>query len=121
MYFLGAGGGNIVFGSYANHDGGTGSYNTIVGAVAGYSTPGSGNVFIGYAAGYSETGSNKLYTSNNIYDPTYELICGEFDNRILGFNASVGIGTKSPDKKLHVVDDARITGDIYYGTVCNLT
>ncbi|MBU0765865.1 MAG: hypothetical protein KJ607_13655, partial [Bacteroidetes bacterium] len=31
-----------------------------------------------------------------------------------------GIGTTSPDKQLHVAGDARITGDIYYGTGANI-
>ncbi len=93
-----------------------GSQNVIIGHQAGYINQGSGNVFIGYHAALNATNvNNRLYITNNAGDSTITLIYGRFDQQTLTFNAKVGIGTTEPDKQLHVVGDARITGDIYYG------
>jgi hypothetical protein len=76
--------------------------NTYLGYEAGYNNEvGSSNVFLGYRAGHNETGSNKLYIgSSHTGDP---LVYGEFDNAILSINADVGIGTTSPDQRLHIL------------------
>ncbi len=95
----------------------TGNGNTFLGYGAGYyKTSGNYNVFIGSYAGAHANGSNRLYISNFITDSTTSLVFGRFDQKTISFDAKVGIGTIDPDKKLHVVGDARITGDIYYGT-----
>jgi len=98
-----------------------GSYNTFLGAQSGFRTSigeenvyigyraghinqtGSGNVFIGSNAGYLELGSDALYIENTIADSTGALIYGEFDNDILVFNASVGVGVEQPASDLHVM------------------
>ncbi|MEY1639055.1 hypothetical protein [Tenuifilum osseticum] len=90
--------------------------NVIVGHQAGQNNSGDYNVFIGYRAGFSETKSNRLYISNSGVDSTQALIYGRFDSKEIALNARVGVGTINPDKQLHVVGDARITGDLYYGT-----
>ncbi|HCT29465.1 MAG TPA: hypothetical protein DIW31_01745 [Bacteroidales bacterium] len=95
----------------------SGNNNVFIGLLAGaQNNTGSGNVFIGKSAGFNQKGSNQLIVSNSDADSTLALVYGEFDTKMLAFNANVGIGTIQPDKKLHVVGDARITGDIYYGT-----
>jgi len=78
----------------------TGSNNTYVGSYAGYSTMGDKNVFLGYNAGYWELGSYKLYIENS--GSTSPLIYGEFDNRIVGINGKLGVGTTIPSAPLHV-------------------
>ncbi|MEW5845912.1 MAG: hypothetical protein AB1777_06550 [Bacteroidota bacterium] len=90
--------------------------NVIIGHQAGLNSSGNSNVFIGFRAGFSETKSNRLYIANSESDSTQALIYGRFDSKEIALNARVGIGTTIPDKQLHVVGDARITGDIYYGT-----
>jgi hypothetical protein len=90
--------------------------NVIIGHQAGLNSSGNSNVFIGFRAGFSETKSNRLYIANSEGDSTQALIYGRFDSKEIALNARVGIGTTIPDKQLHVVGDARITGDIYYGT-----
>lgn len=62
----------------------------------------SGNVLIGCEAGALDTTDNKLYIENSMANSSYALIYGEFDNKILTFNADVGIGTSIPFAKLHV-------------------
>lgn len=99
----------------------TGTYNgfgnVIIGHQAGKNNSGDYNVFIGYRAGFSETKSNRLYISNSGVDSTQALIYGRFDSKEIALNARVGIGTTVPDKQLHVVGDARITGNIYCNDV----
>jgi len=64
----------------------TGSLNTYVGRAAGYfNEEGDSNVCIGYNAGAYNTYSNRLYISNS--DTEDPLIYGEFDNKMLRFNA----------------------------------
>jgi len=100
----------------------SGDGNVFLGSGAGaMNKSGSKNVYIGLSAGFSQKGSNQLLISNADIDSTQALIYGEFDTKILAFNANVGIGTIQPDKKLHVVGDARITGDIYYGASPSIT
>jgi hypothetical protein len=109
-----AGGNNVdgeknAFLGYRSGQGSNGSNNVFLGYQAGEGNTGSNNVLIGYQAGYY-TGnvSNVLYIANSSSSPP--LIYGNFST---GY---VGLGTVSPDKKLHVVGDARVTGSIYYGT-----
>lgn len=90
--------------------------NVIIGHQAGQNISGNNNVFIGYRAGFSESKSNRLYIANTGGDSTQALIYGRFDTKDIALNARVGIGTTIPDKQLHVVGDARITGDLYSGT-----
>jgi hypothetical protein len=81
----------------------TGSDNTAIGSRAGYFNLGSSNVFIG-----QNSGTNSVFNNVNntlVIDNTTDanpLIYGEFDNEILGFDAKVGIGTKTPTVSLHV-------------------
>lgn len=65
----------------------TGSNNVFLGCQAGYKNTGSNNVFIGYYADKTGNYSNKLIISNS--NTTSPLIYGEFDNKILKFNANV--------------------------------
>ncbi len=85
---------NTFSGYKAGHSNTTGNYNTFSGYLAGHSnTTGSGNVFIGFKAGRYETGSNKLYIANSDGTP---LIYGDFST------GRVGIGTTSPQRRLHI-------------------
>ncbi len=94
---------NVFVGAYiANSINSNANFNTIIGTYAGNKLSyGSRNVFIGYKAGYNETGSNKLYISNSDVDNTNALIYGEFDNKILRYNAKVGVNIY-PQYQLHV-------------------
>jgi hypothetical protein len=98
--------GNAFLGTYTGGSNTTGNYNTFIGRTAGYSNrTGSYNVFLGYNAGYSEEGSNKLYIDNcnndDIWFCTDPFIYGEFDNRLLKIDGSLGVGT-TPVRQLHM-------------------
>jgi hypothetical protein len=81
----------------------TGSYNTMIGFETGVNnTSGSGNVFLGFQAGAQESGSNKLYIANSGDGEGIPLIYGEFDNKVVTVNGSLGIGTKTPVRYLHL-------------------
>jgi hypothetical protein len=104
---------NSFFGSFAGNSNKTGTGNSFLGGSAGYSNngrynsflgyaagfeneEGSNNVFLGYGAGLSETGSNKLYVDNcrSGLPCDTPFIYGEFDNRILKLDGSLGVGTR---------------------------
>ena len=90
---------NTIVGVESFHDNTSGNRNTSLGHGAGSNNvSGSDNVFIGYMAAKDEAGSNKLYIENT--DSATPLIYGEFDNDILNFNATVGIGSSLPNSKL---------------------
>ena len=104
LYNITSGANNIGLGYRADYYNQTGNNNVIIGYKAGFvgSTHSkSGNVFIGNMAGYNETGSNKLYIDNS--STSTPLIYGDFSSNELGFMGNVGIGTKTPEKNLHVV------------------
>ncbi len=64
----------------------TGSYNTYIGRLSGcYNQTGDSNIFIGYFAGTGDNSSNRLVIANS--DTPEPLIYGEFDNKMLRFNA----------------------------------
>lgn len=100
---------NIFIGGAAGFNNQTGDYNIFIGRSAGRGSNGSNNVFIGTSAGRQELGSNKLYIENSNGLATDALIYGEFDNNLLGFNADVGVGTVTPEAKLHV--SSSVSGD----------
>ncbi len=96
---------NTGIGYQANRYNQEGSNNTIIGYEAGKGTSAhdkSGNVFLGYQAGYNEIGDNKLYIENS--DSDTPLIGGDFSVDELYLNGKVGIGTVSPDSKLHIME-----------------
>jgi len=72
-----------------------GEGNTLIGYFAGYNnTSGDSNIFLGFQAGYYEYGSHKLYIDSS--STSSPLIYGEFDNNVIAFMGTVGVGTKSP-------------------------
>ncbi len=117
---------NVAVGRFALYENETGDNNTAIGAnaldwggnadanntalgyEAGYNIEGSSNVFLGYRAGKAKSGSNQLFIENSAADKNNALIYGEFDNDILALNANVGIGTSSPEDKLHVAGNIRM-------------
>ena len=107
---------NIFIGVQTGNRATSANHNLIIGHQAGMNSTGGGNVFLGYQAGFNSIGSNRLYISNSDADSTQALIFGRFNTKELAFNAKVGIGTITPDKDLTVIGNARVTGDIYYGT-----
>jgi hypothetical protein len=97
---------NTYLGNNAGFSNSSGSSNTFVGYQAGFNNSGSYNVFLGHLAGYNAAGSNKLYI-DNCYSGTCTwppFIYGEFDNRILQVDGSLGIGT-TPVRQLHLFGD----------------
>ncbi len=103
---------NLSLGQDAGWSNETGSENVYIGVSSGFNNiTGSNNIFLGSYAGTNETNSNRLYIENSNADSTNALIYGEFDNDSLWFNADVKI-----KNSLHVTGNARIEGDIYYGT-----
>jgi trimeric autotransporter adhesin len=94
---------NVIVGSSTFGDS-TGNRNVKIGYLAGGSNGVEGSILIGFEAGMEEENSNRLYISNTGTGPHDALIYGEFDNKILGFNANVGIGTTSTGYKLQVGD-----------------
>ena len=103
LYWNHTGSYNTAEGSNALYSITTGSNNVGVGPFAGYTdSTGSGNVFLGFKAGYNETGSNKLYIANDSINPP--LIYGDFST------GNVGIGTNTPDARLSVGGQIKITG-----------
>nr|MBC8488244.1 hypothetical protein [Bacteroidota bacterium] len=105
---------NVALGYTANFFNQEGNNNTMVGYGAGGGSTqlhsSSGNVFLGYLAGYYEYGNNKLIIENSLADANNALIYGEFDNDILAFNASVGIGTINPSADLDVNGIVQMNG-----------
>ena len=92
---------NIYMGRQTGRDIEDGTYNVMLGYQAGMlATTGSKNVFIGYQAGKNESTSDKLYIDNSAV--AYPLIYGDFENDILEFNGSVGIGTTPINGKFEV-------------------
>jgi trimeric autotransporter adhesin len=104
------GGMNVVIGSMANVNGSfmgnivlgyqaksSGDYNIALGQYSGYASTSDTSVFLGFCSGRYETNTSRLYISNKWVNSYADglaktLIYGEFDNKILRFNASVGIG-----------------------------
>ena len=102
------GGLNTYIGTYAGYDNTTGKWNSNIGVSTGEKNiTGIGNVniglqagrlataadscvMIGFKAGYDNTTSNRLYIAND--ETTSPLIYGEFDNKILNFDADVTVG-----------------------------
>ncbi|MBN1162773.1 hypothetical protein JXA34_03455, partial [Patescibacteria group bacterium] len=115
-----AGNNNIAIGYYAGRYNRNGSNNVAIGYEAGRGTTyanKSGDVFLGYQAGYYENNSNRLYIENS--NSTTPLIWGDFANDLLGFYASVGIGTTNPTNKLQVVGNVGINSgyDLHIGNI----
>lgn len=111
-----SGGSNTLIGSQANYNNQTGSNNVIIGYQAGYGTAlhnKTGSVLIGYRAGYFEQSNNKLYIDNS--DTSSPLIWGDFGSDTLGVNGALGVGTISPQHRLHVAGAALATDGFFVG------
>ncbi len=105
---------NLFLGTGAGFYNASGHFNTFVGTGAGFNNiTGSGNVFIGYTAGFNAagSGSNKLYIDSadgsidspvDAFFSNAPLIYGEFDNRLVGIDGILGVGTQLPTSTLHV-------------------
>ncbi len=102
---------NVFLGDFVGANNTHGNGNVFLGLGAGYNNVnGDSSIFIGHLAGYKETASYRLYIENSRVDSTQALIWGNFESDILGFNASVGIGTIAPIEKLEVKDgNIRVT------------
>jgi hypothetical protein len=110
---------NVAIGGQTLKNNTTAEENVAIGFAAGFSALGRSNVFVGNQAGYNEVGSNKLYINND--NATFPLIYGDFNTDVLGFNAKVGIGTKTPQLPLQVTTgiDANLSngsGQVIIGT-----
>lgn len=83
---------NLAIGTGALANNINGQSNTAFGIDAGAANNGGGNVFLGYTAGANEPGNDKLYINNNNGNSDNALIYGEFNNKKLRVNNSLGIG-----------------------------
>jgi trimeric autotransporter adhesin len=98
-----SGASNVFIGTSTGYKNTTGNYSTSIGNLAGANNQtGSANVFLGNQAGFYETGSNRLYIENSPNDKYNALIYGEFDNKRLTINGSMGIGTTIPSAPLDI-------------------
>jgi len=92
--------GNVLIGEKAGRGSFQSSHsnekNVIIGYKAGINLTGSYNVMLGNLAGSLETGSNKLYIETT--NSTTPLIYGEFDNDLVKVNGT-----------LHISETARLT------------
>jgi hypothetical protein len=93
---------NSYYGGYSGYLSDTGNYNSYFGYSAGANNTGNKNVFLGYGTGAMSTGdssvfigyragraenhSQRLYIANS--QTTSPLVYGEFDKKMLRFNAS---------------------------------
>jgi len=109
---------NSIFGNLALYTNTDGNNNVAMGYRAGYQSEGNGNVFVGYEAGFSETGSNTLYIDNS--NTSNPLIYGDFSTNELKVNGElevtnkVGIGTATPNARLHVFHSGAAEPIAYY-------
>lgn len=103
-YWNDDGNSNTFLGTYTGMNNRSGYNNVFIGYMSGSANQsGSNNIFIGQQSGSFMRSSNKLIIENSAADSADALIYGEFDNDILSFNGDVGIGTITPQAKLHVM------------------
>ena len=111
---------NIALGSsalYANANA-NGNSNIAIGGVAGQWSDGSHNIFIGPLSGHSSTGDFKLHINSSNSPDSFPLIYGEFDNKILAFDANkIGIGTQTPLVPLQIVRGSDVDLSLESGVV----
>ncbi|OFX82272.1 MAG: hypothetical protein A2W99_09450 [Bacteroidetes bacterium GWF2_33_16] len=98
----------------------SGSFSTVIGSQV------KANSYASLVVGmFNDTTSNSS-TAWVSADPLFIIGNGLSDNARSNAltvlkDGRIGIGTKAPDKKLHVEGDARITGDIFYGASPSIT
>jgi hypothetical protein len=109
-FYNNTGTGNTFIGNLAGQGNLSGNSNVYIGASAGADATGSNNLFLGNNAGRAETGSNKLYINNSDADKNNALIYGEFDNKILVVNGSLGLGVGSPAYRIELPNVANSSG-----------
>ena len=111
----------MLLGPYAAENAtGTLDNSVMIGNSAGMNANSKGSIFIGQDAGENLSTNNRLVIDSN---PTYAasgttaLIYGEFDNRVLRFNATttsltgkLGIGTTTPATQLSVAGTSTLNG-----------
>jgi hypothetical protein len=118
------GGQNAFVGGRAGFNNTIGNQNSFIGWQAGQqNVSGNENTFIGkYAGSSNTTGSLNTYIGSNA-DGSPSLTnataigagaqVAQSNSVVLGNNANVGIGVSTPDQRLHIAGNARITGAIF--------
>ncbi len=118
-YSLTTGGFNLFLGRDAGYATSVGSYNAMIGHQSGQgNTSGGNNTFVGRRAGFNNTtGSDNTYIGREARgsaDLTNATAIGSgaqvtlSNSLVLGNNANVGIGTSSPETRLHLVGSMRL-------------
>jgi hypothetical protein len=116
-----------ILGDQGANDATNAEQSTILGYAAGRSAKSVKNsVLLGYRSGYNIGRPYSLTIEGNggTYSGSNALIYGEFDNRIIGLNGSVGINTNNPQASLDVNGDAIVRSNLVVNggvTVSNLT
>ena len=105
---------NVALGFDALKNNTNGNANVAIGTnTLDTNTTGSNNTAIGNSA---DVGSNNLTNATAI---GADAVVSQSNSLVLGSNANIGIGTSTPDDKLHVVGDVKIEGSINFGTNAN--
>jgi hypothetical protein len=103
LYNTASGEGSYLFGKYSDDGGLDGSYIFNTSLTKNSITP------------------SKAYQMNFKADNGFRFMANsiavEASVMVIENGGNVGIGTFTPNAKLHVVGDARVTGDIYYGAI----
>jgi len=114
---------NSIFGSQAGTQNTTGSNNTFVGNYAGQTnTTGNGNTIVGFSSNVLSTNLNNATAigANARVDASNSLVLGSINgvNQATG-DTNVGIGTTTPQARLHVVGNSLIEGNLNVGGTIN--
>jgi len=123
---------NVAVGTGSLQNNTLGIRNVASGNWALQQTTGSSNVGIGDAAGFDNTsGSNNTFIGANAdaTDPALTNATaigsgaqvGSSNSLVLGNNADVGIGTSTPNAKLHVAGDGSLLGGLRVGATTSAT
>src|SRR5215471_2150544 len=114
---------NSIFGSQAGTQNTTGSNNTFVGNYAGQTnTTGNGNTTVGFQSNVLSPNLNNATAigANARVDSSNSLVLGSINGvNFATADTNVGIGTTTPQARLHVIGNSLIEGNLNVGGTIN--